>query len=80
MFDEFIFESKKKYRQFEYDPYQDVFTIEGVKYTGIIFDNFTSLLPLGVPFVIEKRGDGYITIRLATQSDFDAATAIPQVY
>ncbi len=47
-----------------YDARNDIVTIEGVKYSGVLFREFSaSGLPVGVPFEITKRVDGVVTIR-----------------
>lgn len=45
-----------------YNVFEDVLTIEGIRYSGDLFRNFASELPTGAPFRIVKRENGQIVL------------------
>lgn len=58
-----------------YDPWQDVLTVEGVRYSGTLFREFASLLPIGQPFKIdERREDGLLVVTRLTGEKNDTSS------
>lgn len=49
--------------QLDYDPASDVLTIEGVRYSGVLFRGLGMIRPSDRPFQIVAREDGVITLR-----------------
>jgi len=49
----------------EYDPWSDVLTIEGFRYSGVLFRDLAGGLQKNRWFQIVSRDDGVITIRQA---------------
>ena len=48
---------------FSYEPPPvDVLTVEGYKYAGVLFRELGTLMPLGIPFFLDKRQDGVIGV------------------
>lgn len=60
---------EKRSLTFDYDQEKDIITIEGINYSG---DFFRALgedgLPIGIPFVISKRGNGIFLIEYALRN------------
>lgn len=57
-------ERRSKDLEFSYEPYpKDVIAIEGVKYAGDFFRNFSSLVPVGEVLQIVARKDGTVVVR-----------------
>jgi len=48
---------------FAYDPWTDVMTIEGFRYSGALFRDLATGLPSNRWFQVVSRDDGVITIR-----------------
>lgn len=49
--------------QFDYDKENDILTVEGIRYSGVLFRQLGETLPVGNAFVIEARADGVLCIR-----------------
>ena len=47
---------------FKYDPCADVLTVEGKRYSGQLFRDLASILPIGALFRLEKRENEVIYV------------------
>lgn len=53
----------------DYDASSDILTIEGIRYSGIVFREFGRWLPPGAVLRFVKREDGAVTIERLSEPE-----------
>lgn len=62
-----VLPSQTNFGESGYDSVADIFTIYGMKYSGELFRQFATEMPIGISFRIVKRENGQVTLERVSE-------------